>query len=237
MIDILAIGPHRDDVELCCAGTLLVAKSQGYKTAVLDLSLGEKGTRGSAALRGAEADRAAGILGLSARENLELPDAGITNTPDTRLKLARAIRKFQPKVVIAPASKGRHPDHTAAAQLVRDACFVAGLAKLDPATPPHRPLKVIHTISYREDYDKPTFIVDISSVFEQKLEAIKCYGSQFDGAIQAGEVFPNGEPLYDIVRHHAAHYGSLIRVKYGEPFWTTETVMINDVVAMGVSTF
>jgi bacillithiol biosynthesis deacetylase BshB1 len=236
-LDLLAIAPHRDDAELCCGGTLLVAKAQGYRTGVLDLSLGEKGTKGSAALRGAEAERAAGILGLSARENLELPDAGITNTPDTRLKLARAIKKLQPKVVIAPASRGRHPDHTAAAQLVRDACFVAGLAKLDPATPPHRPLKVIHTITYREDYDKPTFVVDISDFFEQKLEAIKCYGSQFDGAIQAGEVFPNGEPLYDVVRHHAAHYGSLIRVRYGEPFWTTETVMINDVVAMGVSTF
>ena len=236
-LDILAIAPHRDDAELCCGGTLLLAKAQGYRTGVVDLSLGEKGTKGSSALRGAEAERAAGIMGLAVRENLELPDAGITNTPDTRLKLARMIKKLQPKVVIAPASRGRHPDHTAAAQLVRDACFVAGLAKIDPATPPHRPLKVIHTITYREDYDKPTFVVDISSVFEQKLEAIRCYGSQFDGAIQAGEVFPNGESLYDIVRHQAAHYGSLIRVKYGEPFWTNETVMINDVVAMGVSTF
>jgi bacillithiol biosynthesis deacetylase BshB1 len=236
-IDLLAVAPHRDDAELCCGGTLLIAKAQGYRTGVVDLSLGEKGTKGSAALRGAEAERAAGVMGLTARENLELPDAGITNTPDTRLKLARLIKKLQPKVVIAPASRGRHPDHSVAAQLVRDACFVAGLAKLDPATPPHRPLKVIHTITYREDYDKPTFVVDISSVFEQKLEAIKCYGSQFDGATQAGEVFPNGEPLYDMVRHHAAHYGSLIRVRYGEPFWTSETVMINDVVAMGVSTF
>jgi N-acetylglucosamine malate deacetylase 1 len=236
-IDLLAIAPHRDDAELCCGGTLLLAKAQGYRTGVVDLSLGEKGTQGSAALRGAEAERAAGVLGLAARENLELPDAGITNTPDTRLKLARMIKKLQPKVVIAPASRGRHPDHTAAAQLVRDACFVAGLAKVDPATPPFRPFKVIHTITYREDYDKPSFVVDISSVFEQKLEAIRCYGSQFDGAIQAGEVFPNGEPLYDMVRHQAAHYGSLIRVRYGEPFWTSETVMINDVVAMGVSTF
>src|SRR5262245_44289063 len=98
-IDLLAIGPHRDDVELCCGGTLLVAKAQGYKTGILDLSLGEKGTRGSAALRGAEAERAAGVLGVAVRENLELPDAGITNTPDTRLKLARVIKKLQPKVV------------------------------------------------------------------------------------------------------------------------------------------
>jgi bacillithiol biosynthesis deacetylase BshB1 len=236
-LDLLAIAPHRDDAELSCGGTLLVAKKQGYRTGILDLSLGEKGSRGSAALRGAEADRAAGILGVSVRENLELPDAGITNTPDTRIKVARMIKKLQPKVVIAPAMRGKHPDHTATAQLIVDACFVAGLAKVDPATPPFRPSKVIHTIAYREDHVKPTFVVDITDVFEQKLEAIKCYGSQFDKAIQAGEVFPNGEALYDIVRHQAAHYGSLIRVQYGEPYWTSETVMIKDVVMMGVATF
>jgi bacillithiol biosynthesis deacetylase BshB1 len=236
-LDLLAIAPHRDDAELNCGGTLLVAKAQGYRTGVLDLTRGEMGTRGSAALRGAEAERAASVLGLAVRENLELPDAGITNTPETRLTLARAIKKLRPKVVIAPAPRGRHPDHTVAAQLVRDACFIAGLAKADPATPPFRPTKVIHSITYREDSDKPTFVVDISAVFEQKLDAIKCYGSQFDTAVSAGEVFSNGEPLYDIIRHHAAHYGSLIRARYGEPFWTSETVLINDVVAMGVSSF
>jgi bacillithiol biosynthesis deacetylase BshB1 len=236
-LDLLAIAPHRDDAELTCGGTLLVARAQGYRTGVLDLSLGEKGTRGSAALRGAEASRAAGVLGLTVRENLELPDAGITNTPDTRLKLARAIRKLQPKIVIAPAPRGRHPDHTIASQLVRDACFVAGLGKLDPVTPPFRPQKVIHAMAYREDFVKPTFVVDISDVFEQKLDAIKCYSSQFNDAIQAGEVFPNGEPLYDIVRHQAAHYGTLIRKRYGEPFWTSETMLVSDVVAMGVSTY
>ncbi|HYV99423.1 MAG TPA: PIG-L family deacetylase, partial [Gemmatimonadaceae bacterium] len=184
-----------------------------------------------------EADRAAGVLGVVTRENMEFPDAALVNTPDTRTKLARMIRKLQPRVVIAPAPQGKHPDHTAATQLIRDACFVAGLAKVDPVTPAFRPSKVIHTIAYREDYEKPTFVVDITDVFEQKLEAIKCYSSQFDQAIAAGEVFPNGEQLYEIVRHQAAHYGSLIRVKYGEPFWTSETVMINDVVAMGVSTY
>jgi bacillithiol biosynthesis deacetylase BshB1 len=231
------VGPHRDDVELLCGGALLVAKKQGHKTGILDLSLGEKGTRGSAALRGAEADRAAGVLGVSVRENLELPDAGIVNTPDTRVKLARVLRKLRPKVVIAPSMRGKHPDHIATAQLVRDACFVAGLAKVDPATTAYRPFKVVHAIAYREDFEKPTFVVDISDVFEQKLEAIKCYASQFDDAIRAGEVNPNGEPLYDIVRHHAAHYGSLIRARYGEPFWTQEVMMANDLVNLGVTTF
>jgi bacillithiol biosynthesis deacetylase BshB1 len=236
-LDLLAITAHRDDAELICGGTLLVAKKQGYRTGVLDLSLGEKGTRGSAAVRGAEADRAAGILGVSVRENLELPDAGIVNTPETRLKLVRMIKKLQPSVIIAPAPRGKHPDHGASARLIRDASFVAGLAKLDPATPPFRPRKIIHAITYREDHVKPTFVVDISDVFEEKLAAIKCYGSQFDDAIHGGEVYPNGEPLYDIIRHHAAHYGSLIRVKYGEPFWTSETMMVADVVGLGVSTF
>lgn len=236
-LDLLAIAPHRDDAELTCGGTLLVAKQQGYRTGVLDLSLGEKGTRGSAAVRGAEADRAAGVLGLTVRENLELPDGGITNSPDTRLKLVRMIKKLQPQVVIAPAPHGRHPDHTAASRLARDACFIAGLAKMDPVTPPFRPRKLIHAIAYREDHVKPTFVVDISEVFEKKLEAIKCYASQFDDATQAGELYPNGEQLYELVRHQSVHYGSLIRVKYGEPFWTSETMAVQDVVALGVSTF
>lgn len=235
-IDVLAIAPHRDDAELTCGGTLLVARAQGYRTAVIDLTRGEMGTRGSAELRAAEAEAAAQILGLSARENLSLPDAGITNTPETRLALAKLIKALKPQVVIAPAPTGRHPDHRVASELARDACFVAGLAKADPDTPPHRPRKIIHTITYREDALKPTFVVDISAVFEDKLAAIQCYRSQFDGAVQAGEVYPNGEPLYDIVRHQAAHYGTLIRCQYGEPFWTNETMLVTDVMTLGVST-
>ena len=104
-------------------------------------------------------------------------------------------------------------------------------------TPPFRPRKLIHAIAYREDHVKPTFVVDISEVFEKKLEAIKCYASQFDDATQAGELYPNGEQLYELVRHQSVHYGSLIRVKYGEPFWTSETMAVQDVVALGVSTF
>lgn len=236
-VDILAIGPHRDDVELLCGGTLIKHARRGHRTAILDLTQGEMGTRGSAALRAEEAARAASVLGVAVRRNLELPDAGIENTPATRAKLAGVIRELKPRVVIGPAPRGRHPDHRVAAELVRDACFLAGLAKLDPSTPPHRPLKVLHCITYREDQEKPTFVVDISDEFEAKLEAIKCYGSQFDGATQAGEVYPNGEPLYDIVRHHAAHYGSLIRCRYGEPYFTYETMRADDLLALEVSTF
>ena len=236
-VDILAIAAHRDDVELTCGGTLIKAAALGRRTAILDLTAGETGTRGSADLRASEANRAAEILGLQARENLGLPYAGIVNTPETRAALARAIRRFAPRVVIAPAPRGRHPDHRVTAELVRDAAFVAGLAKVAPEVPKHRPHKVLHTLAYREDYEKPTFVVDVTDEFERKLEAVRCYGSQFDGVTQAGEVYPNGEPLYDIVRHQAAHYGSLIRSRYGEPFYTTETMRVDDVAALEVSTF
>ena len=236
-VDLLAIAAHRDDVELTCSGTLIKAAKQGYRTAIIDCTQGEMGSRGSAEIRAAEASRAAELMGVQARENLGLPDAGIVNDLQTREILARAIRRFRPKVVIAPAREGRHPDHHTTAQLVRDACFVAGLAKLAPDVPKHRPKKLIHCVTYREDTGKPTFVVDISEEFETKMQAIRCYDSQFSGESQAGEVFPNGEPLYDIVRHQAAHYGSLIRCRYGEPFYTSETVRVDDIVALEVSSF
>lgn len=236
-VDILAIAAHRDDVELTCGGTLIKAAGRGQRTAIVDLTQGEMGTRGSAELRAREASQAAEILGVTARENAGFPDAGIENTPQTRAKVATMIRKFRPCVVIAPSPMGRHPDHRIASELVRDACFIAGLAKVEPTVAVHRPKKVIHCITYRQDFEKPTFVVDVSAEFERKMEAIRCYGSQFDGAIQAGEVYPNGEPLYDIVRHDAAYYGSLIRTRYGEPFFTYETMRVDDVAALEVSTF
>ena len=236
-MDILAIAAHRDDVELSCGGTLVKHAWRGLRTGIVDLTQGELGSRGSAALRAAEAERAADVMGVAVRQNLELPDAGIENTPETRRRLARVLRELRPRVVIAPAPRGRHPDHRVAAQLIRDACFVAGLARLDAGTAAHRPLKVLHSIAYREDYVKPTFVVDISAEFETKLDAIRCYGSQFDGATQAGEVYPTGEPLYDVVRHQAAHYGSLIRCRFGEPFFTFETMRADDLLALEVSTF
>ncbi|HEY5087432.1 MAG TPA: bacillithiol biosynthesis deacetylase BshB1 [Gemmatimonadaceae bacterium] len=236
-VDILAIAAHRDDVELTCGGALIKSARQGHTTAIIDLTAGETGTRGSAALRAEEADAAAQILGVRERLNLGLPDAGLTNTPTTRALLAIAIRRLRPRIVIAPALQGRHPDHIVAGQLVRDACFVAGLAKVEPDTPPHRPRKVVHAISFREDHIKPTFVVDISDVFEDKMRAIQCYASQFDGAVQAGEVYPTGEPLYDVVRHQSAHYGSLIRARFGEPFYTTETMRVDDLSTLEVATF
>ncbi len=236
-VDILAIAAHPDDIELICGGTLIRARMLGRTTGILDLAAGELATRGTPELRAKEAAKAAKVMGVSVRENLGLPDGGIQNTPETRAKVAVVIRRLKPEIVITHSLHGRHPDHPIVAQLVRDACFVAGLKKIEPKVPAHRPRKVLHALSFREDHQKPTFVVDISPAFEKKLEAIGCYESQFGEAVQAGEVYPNGEPLHDLIRHHAAHYGSLIRCRYGEPFYTTETMRVDDVAALEVSTF
>lgn len=236
-LHVLAIFAHRDDAELTCAGTLIKLGRQGYRTGILDLTEGEMGTLGSPGIRAREAATAGAVMGLAVRENLGLPDAGIVNTPETRRMVTRVLRTRRPAIVITHAQQGRHPDHRATAELVRDSCFISGLAKVEPDLPKHRPRKILHCLSYREDYTRPTFIVDISAEFDQKLEAIRSYGSQFDTVTQAGEVYPNGEPLYDIVRHQAAHYGSLIRTQYGEPFFTTETMRVDDITKLEVATF
>jgi bacillithiol biosynthesis deacetylase BshB1 len=236
-LHVLAIFAHRDDAELTCAGTLIKLGRQGYRTGILDLTEGEMGTLGSPEIRGREAATAGAVMGLAMRENLGLPDAGIVNTPETRRLVTRVLRTHRPSVIITHAQQGRHPDHRATAELVRDSCFISGLAKVEPDLPKHRPRKILHCLSYREDYTRPTFVVDISAEFDKKLEAIRAYGSQFDTVTQAGEVYPNGEPLYDIVRHQAAHYGSLIRTRYGEPFFTTETMRVDDITTLEVATF
>jgi N-acetylglucosamine malate deacetylase 1 len=233
-VDLLAIAAHRDDVELTCAGTLLKAVDAGYRTGILDLTAGETGTRGSAEIRAAEAERAAEILGVSERRNAGLPDAHLENDESTRRVLVEQIRHFAPRVVILPFPVGRHPDHRIAAELGRDACFLSGLARYGVAGSAHRPHKILYALSYREDPVKPTFVVDVTAQFERKLAAIRCYASQFDGAKAAGEIFPTGQDLYSLVETQNAHYGSLIRSRYGEPFYTEETMVVEDVVALGV---
>jgi bacillithiol biosynthesis deacetylase BshB1 len=233
-VDILAIAAHRDDVELTCAGTLLKATEAGYRTGILDLTAGEGGTRGNAELRAEEAARATAILGLAERRNAGLPDAHLQNSDETRRIVVEQIRRFAPRVVILPFPVGRHPDHRIASEIGRDACYLAGLSKYDAPGPPHRPFKLLYALSYREDPLKPTFVVDISSQFERKLASIRCYASQFDGAKAAGEIFPTGQDLYSLIEVQNAHYGSLIRTRYGEPFFTHETMMVDDVVMLGV---
>lgn len=233
-VDLLAIAAHRDDAELTCAGTLLKARAQGYRTGILDLTAGESGTRGSASLRAEEAARAAEILGLTERRNAALPDAYLQNTDDTRRVVVEELRHFRPRTVILPFPVGRHPDHRIASELGRDACFLSGLARYNAAGEPWRPHKILYALAYREDPLKPTFVVDISEQFAAKLAAIRCYGSQFDGAKAAGEIFPTGQDLYSLVEVQNAHYGSLIRTRYGEPFHTPETVEVSDVLALSV---
>jgi N-acetylglucosamine malate deacetylase 1 len=233
-VDVLAIAAHRDDVELTCAGTLLRAVDAGHRTGILDLTAGETGTRGSAELRAQEAARATEVLGVSERRNAGLPDAHLQNTDQMRRVVVEHIRHFAPRVVILPYAVGRHPDHRVASELGRDACFLAGLAKYDAAGAPHRPFKILYALSYREDPVKPTFVVDITPQFERKMAAIRCYASQFDGAKAAGEIFPTGQDLYSLVETQNAHYGSLIRARYGEPFFTDETMAVDDVVTLGV---
>ncbi len=233
-VDVLAIAAHRDDVELTCAGTLLRSVDAGYRTGILDLTAGESGTRGSADLRAAEADRAAAILGVAERRNAGLPDAHLANDEASRRAVVEHIRHFAPRVVILPFPVGRHPDHRTASELGRDACYLAGLARYPGAGAPHRPHKILYALSYREDPVKPTFVVDITAQFARKIAAIRCYGSQFDGAKAAGEIFPTGQDLYSLVETQNAHYGSLIRSRYGEPFFTHETMAVDDVVALGV---
>jgi bacillithiol biosynthesis deacetylase BshB1 len=233
-VDVLAIAAHRDDVELTCAGTLLRAVDAGRRTGILDLTAGETGTRGSADLRAQEAARATEVLGVSERRNAGLPDAHLQNTDQMRRVVVEHIRHFAPRVVILPYAVGRHPDHRVASELGRDACFLAGLAKYDAAGAPHRPFKILYALSYREDPVKPTFVVDITPQFERKMAAIRCYASQFDGAKAAGEIFPTGQDLYSLVETQNAHYGSLIRSRYGEPFFTDETMAVDDVTALGV---
>jgi N-acetylglucosamine malate deacetylase 1 len=233
-VDLLAIAAHRDDVELTCAGTMLKARDVGHSTGILDLTAGESGSRGSADLRADEAKRATAILGVRERLNAGLPDAYLHNNDETRRVVVEMIRHFAPRTVILPFPVGRHPDHTAASELGRDACFLAGLAKYKASGAPHRPHKILYALAYREDPVKPSFVVDISDQFERKLQAIRCYSSQFDGAKAAGEIFPTGQDLYSLVETQNAHYGSLIRTRFGEPFFTAETLKVDDVVALDV---
>ena len=233
-VDLLAIAAHRDDVELTCGGTLAKAVRAGHRVGIVDLTQGESGTRGDAATRAAEAERASRALGVHVRLNAGLPDAHLHNDEPSRAKLVAVIRATRPRVVILPFPVGRHPDHRIASELGRDACYLAGLAKYDAAGEPHRPFKVLYALAYREDPVKPSFVVDISDTFEIKMTAIRCYASQFDGAKAAGEIHPTGQDLYELIRIQSAHYGSLIRRPYGEPFFCHETLEVGDVLRLGV---
>lgn len=235
-VDLLAIMAHPDDAELLCGGTLARAVDAGYRVGTLDLTAGESGTWGSTESRAREARTAADILGLAVRANAGLADGALVNTPETRLVVARHLRTLRPRTVILHwPDHGRHPDHRVASQLAYDACFIAGLRRAPLEEPPHRPQKILYAMSYREEAVRPSFVVDITDQVERKLEAIFAFGTQFEGKTAMGDVFGGGErPLREQILAHAAHYGSLIRRPYGEPYWMREAMRVDDVVTLGV---
>ena len=254
-LDLLAIAAHRDDVEQTCGGTLLKAAKRGQRTGILDLTQGEMGTRGTAEDRAREAGDAAKILGVLWREALDIPDGRVENTWENRLKVASVIRETRPRVIILPYWKGRHPDHYTASTLGYEACFLAGLAKLDLAKlalshqpsafgrtsaeiepgatlPPHRPFKIVYATLY---YDiRPTFVVDISDEFDAKFASILAYKSQYLDQEAGQDLFPAHDEIRDRVEAMARFYGMLGGVDYAEPFLQKEVGLIEDLLAIPV---
>lgn len=232
-LDLLAIAAHRDDIELTCGGTVIKMVEEGYRVGALDLSAGESGTRGSAALRAREAEKAAKVMGLVYRENLGLPDAAIENVRAYKMKIAEKVRELQPRTVILPYWEGRHPDHYTTGQIGYEACFLAGLEKLPLAGAPHRPFKIIYASVYVPAV-VPNFVVDVTTQFEKKLKSILCYSSQFSADKDMRNLFPSRKDLRERVGSLARHFGLMIGARYGEPFVTREVAAVDDVVTMPV---
>lgn len=229
-LDVLAIAAHPDDVEQTCGGTLVKMAEKGYRTGILDLTAGDMGTRGTPEQRMEESVSAAKVLLAEYRENLRFPDARLENTISARMTLAMKIRETRPRVVILPYWQGRHPDHYRAAELGYEACFLAGLKKLDEYSEPHRPYKILYSSIYANV--TPSFVVDISAQFERRMGALLSYRSQYGGG-EGGDLFPEEKEIRERLGAVARFYGNLVGVKYGEPFVVKETMLVEDVVAMG----
>ena len=237
-LDVLAIMAHPDDAELLCGGALAASADRGERVGILSLTDGGLGTRGSAAERVREAARAGEILGIRVRAQAGLPDAGLANDAATRRVVVEQLRALRPRVVVTHWTAGRHPDHRIAAELVSDACFLAGLTRFPADGTPHRPFKLAYATAFREDADPPTFVIDVTRQMERKLEAIAAYATQFAGQTGVGEVFPGGDrPVLEQVRAACARYGSLVRVGYGEPFRTRETLLQESLGTLPVASF
>jgi N-acetylglucosamine malate deacetylase 1 len=234
-LDLLAIAPHPDDVELTCGGTLLKAAEQGYRTGILDLTAGEMGTRGTPETRLKEAAEAAKILRVAHRENLRLPDSNVEVTRETKLALAQRIRALQPHTVILPYWEGRHPDHYTSAKLGFEACFLAGLKQLPIEGEAFRPFKILYSTVYYRDV-RPTFVVDISPFYERRYEAILAYHSQFSPKEKdmKSKVDIPLDRLHKEVNLIARYYGQMAGVEYAEPFLVKEVMQVEDVVKMPV---
>lgn len=234
-LHVLAIGAHPDDVELGCAGTLLNHIKKGQSVGILDLTAGELGSRGTAETRKAEAAAASKIMGLTVRQNLQLPDGFFTYDKESVLKVVQAIRLYQPDIILANAPTDRHPDHGHGSTLVRDAAFLSGLIKIETTyngekQSPWRPKRVFHYIQDR--YIEPDFIVDVTDVHDVKLEAIKAYTTQFyqgtDVSTESVKTYISGANFLDGIIARASLFGKRIGVKYGEGFVSENVVGIND---------
>jgi bacillithiol biosynthesis deacetylase BshB1 len=231
-VDVLAIAAHPDDVEQTCGGTLIRMAEMGYRTGVLDLTAGDMGTRGTPEERIAESEIAARHMRVSWRDNLRMPDARLENTLSARMSLAVKIREVKPRVVILPYWEARHPDHYRCSEMGFEACFLAGLKKLDEYSEPHRPQKILYSSLYADV--KPSFVVDISAQFERRMTALLSYASQYGSAVEGAALFPDEGEIRDRLGSIARFYGNLIGVRYGEPFVVKEAMRIDDIVAMPV---
>lgn len=235
-LDVLAIGAHPDDVDLSCGGTVIKLGRQGYQVGVIDLTEGELGTRGSRELRLQEAENARAILGAVVRENLQIPDGNIENTPEHRLRLIRMIRRYRPEILLIPHSADRHPDHEHAHVLSREAWFYAGLEKItseDGGTPqePWRPRAYYHFMQWFEF--TPSFIVDVSDEFDRRMEAVRAFRSQFfDPESNERSTILSTPEFLEMLRTRLENYGDRIGKRYGEPFFSPSPINVPDIVAL-----
>ena len=229
-LDVIAFGAHPDDVELGCGGTIIKLGALGYATGVVALTRGEMGTRGSAEIRAREFAAAARVMGVSMHKALDMPDGRVEPNWENKVKVIREIRAHQPRVVFAPYWVARHPDHEAASRIVREASYLSGLKNLDTGQEAHRPFKVLF---YQSRFEfSPSFVADISSSHEKKLEAIRCYESQFFSPNEADH--PTDETLIsrpdfiERIETRGRQYGTYIGVEFGEPFLVREALRIDD---------
>jgi bacillithiol biosynthesis deacetylase BshB1 len=230
--DVLAIAAHRDDVEQTCGGTLLRIAARGLRTAILDLTRGEAGSRGTAEDRAREADEAGRILGVGWRQALDMPDGGIENTYENRLKVVGVLRQLRPRVVILPYWQARHPDHAVVAPLGYEACFLSGLTKIVTDAEPHRPFKIVYASLYADV--RPSFVVDITPFIEQRHNALMAYRSQYANQAAGRTIFVPEEEIRERTFAEARHYGLLGGVKYGEPFVQKEVGLVDDLTLLPV---
>ena len=226
-IDILAFGPHPDDVELGCGGTLFKLKNLGYTTGIIDLTEGELGSRGTVEQRYKESGEAAKILKIDYRENVRLPDGNIEVSPANRDRIIKIIRDLKPILIFAPYPDDRHPDHVHASRLVEESWFFAGVRKVMPDLKPHRPYRIIY---YMAKYEfQPSFVIDITEEFDRKFQALKAYHSQFyNPEWPEQQTFISSRWFIESVEFRARHFGWMAGVKYGEPFWIKETLALDD---------